>query len=45
MVGGDAGSCIPVVCVSLYRVRFVLNFCLFVIPLMGKAERGDNPVC
>ena len=31
------------------RVRFVLRFCLlvclFVFPLMGKAEWGGNPVC
>ena len=26
------------------RVRFVLSFCLFVLPLMGKAEWGGNPV-
>ena len=30
---------------ALYRVRFVLSFCLFVFPLMGKAEWGGNPVC
>ena len=35
----------PVVCVSLYRVRFVLSFCLFVFPLKGKAEWDGNPVC
>ena len=28
-----------------YRVRFVLSFCLFVFPLMGKAEWGGNLVC
>ena len=28
-----------------YRVIFVLSFCLFVFPLMGKAEWGSNPVC
>ena len=28
-----------------YRVRYVLSFCLFVLPLMGKAEWGGNPVC
>ena len=32
-----------------YRMRFVLGFCLFaclfVFPLMGKAEWGGNPVC
>ena len=31
-----------------YRVRFVLSFCffcLFVFPLMSKAEWGCNPVC
>jgi len=28
-----------------FRVRFVLSFCLFVSPLMGKAEWGGNPVC
>ena len=28
-----------------YRVLFVLSFCLFVFPLMGKAEWGSNPVC
>ena len=28
-----------------YRVRFVLSFCLFVFPLMGKAEWGCTPVC
>ena len=28
-----------------YRVRFVLSFCLFVFPLMGKAEWGGTPVC
>ena len=26
-------------------MRFVLSFCLFVFPLMGKAEWGGNPVC
>ena len=35
----------PVVCVSTYKIRFVLSFCLFVFPLMGKAEWGGNPVC
>ena len=30
---------------ALYRVRFVLSFCLFVFPLMGKAEWGGTPVC
>ena len=39
----------PVVCVSLYRVRFVLSFCLFigllVFPPIGKAEWGNNHVC
>ena len=30
---------------ALYRVRFVLSFCLFVFSLMGKAEWGDNSVC
>ena len=29
---------------GLYRVRFVLSFCLFVFPLMCKAEWGSNPV-
>ena len=28
----------PVVLSALYRVRFVLSFCFFVFPLMGKAE-------
>ena len=28
-----------------YRVRLVLSFCLFVFPLIGKAEWGGNPVC
>ena len=28
-----------------FRVRFVLSFCLFVSPLMGKAEWGGNSVC
>ena len=27
------------------KVRFVLSFCLFVFPLMGKAEWGGTPVC
>ena len=35
----------PVVCVSLYRVRSVLSFCLFAFPLVGKAEWGGHPVC
>jgi len=36
----------PMVCVSLYRIRFVLSFvCLFVFLLMGKAEWGATPVC
>ena len=26
-------------------MRFVLSFCLFVFPLMAKAEWGGNPVC
>ena len=26
-------------------MRFVLSFCLFVFPLMGKAEWSGNPVC
>ena len=26
-------------------MRFELTFCLFVFPLMGKAEWGGNPVC
>ena len=30
---------------ALSRVRFVLSFCLFVFPLMGKAEWGCTPVC
>ena len=34
---------------AFYRVRFVLSFCLFVclfvFPLMGKAEWCGNPVC
>ena len=30
---------------ALYRVRFMLSFCLFVFPLMGKAEWDGNPVC
>ena len=30
---------------ALYRVRFVLSFCLFVFPLMGKAKWAGNPVC
>ena len=26
-------------------MRFLLSFCLFVFPLMGKSEWGGNPVC
>ena len=29
---------------ALYRVRFMLSFCLFVFPLMGKAGWGGDPV-
>ena len=33
-------------CKLCYRVRFVqILICLFVFPLMGKAEWGGNPVC
>ena len=35
----------PVVCVSLWWDLCKIFVCLFVIPLMGKAEWGDNPVC
>ena len=35
----------PVVCVSFLWSECVLSFCLFVFPLMGKAEWSGNPVC
>jgi len=28
-----------------YMMLFVLSFCLFVFPMMGKAEWGGKPVC
>ena len=35
----------PVICVSFVQGEICAELCLFVFPLMGKAEWGDSPVC